>query len=173
MNTSDRRRVVFATVFTVVALPALWVSGRDQAQTTTAPSAGAVGLETRTAGEAHPTTITTTYRPASPVFLGNAEGATAADPPEIAIEQGTDPVGNFADVKASFRRYQSSDSCTTPYAGGGVRITVTNTDNGQSLTCRNVLGPAVPPGDGILVHTELLATITNLADAPISVRISW
>ena len=54
-----------------------------------------------------------------------------------------------------------------------MKIKVTNTDNGQSLTCRNVLGPVVPPGAGILVNTDLLATIANLADAPISVRISW
>ena len=172
MNASDRRRVVFATVFTVVALPALWVSGRDQAQTTTAPSAGAAGVETRTASEAHPTTVTTTYEPASPVFLGKADGAAAA-PPDVAVEHGTDPAGNFADVRASYRRSTSADSCTTSYAAGGVKIKVTNTDNGQSLTCRNVLGPVVPPGAGILVNTDLLATIANLADAPISVRISW
>jgi hypothetical protein len=173
MNASDRRRLVFATVFTVVALPALWVSGRDQAQTTTAPSAGAVGLATPSGGEPRATTITTTYQPGAPVFLGNADAAQTAVAPSVSVQHGTDPGGNHADVRATFRRYLSADSCTTSYAAGGTKITVTNIDNGQSLTCRNVLGPTVPAGDGILVHTELLARIANLADAPISVRISW
>ena len=175
MNASDRRRLVFATVFTVVALPALWVSGRDQARVTTSPSAGAVGVATPSgAGGAGgwTTTVTTTYQPSAPVFLGNDVGG-AANPPLIPVEHGTDVAGNHVEVRATYRRYKSSTSCTTPYAAGGATIKVTNIDNGQSITCRNVLGPVVPPGDGIIVHTELLADIADLADAPISVRLSW
>ncbi|MCU1504764.1 MAG: hypothetical protein JWM12_4118 [Ilumatobacteraceae bacterium] len=172
MNASDRRRLVFATVFTVVALPALWVTGRDQARTTTAPSAGAAGLAAPSGG-VHSTAVTTTYEPQSPVFLGSDRGAQTAIPPLISVEHGTDQAGNHADVRAAFRRYNTTNACTTPYAAGGVTIKVTNIDNGQSITCRNVLGPVIPAGDGILVHTELLAEIANLADAPISVRISW
>ncbi len=172
MNASDRRRLVFATVFTVIALPALWVTSRDQARTTAAPSAGAAGLATPSGADG--TTVTTTYHPAAPVFLGNdARAASAGVPPTVAVQHGTDLAGNHVEVRATYRRYTSNKSCTTPYAAGGVTIKVTNLDNGQSITCRNVLGPVVPAGDGIMLHTDLLAEIANLADAPISVRISW
>jgi hypothetical protein len=172
MNASDRRRLVFATVFTVIALPALWVTSRDQARTTATPIAGAAGLATPSGAEA--STVTTTYQPAAPVFLGNdTRSASAGIPPLVAVQHGTDIAGNHVEARATYRRYTSNRSCTTPFAAGGLTIKVTNLDNGQSITCRNVLGPVVPTGDGIMVDTDLLAEITNLADAPISVRISW
>ena len=47
MNTFDRRRLVVACVFTLVALPALWALGRDTAASTGSPNVGAAGVDER------------------------------------------------------------------------------------------------------------------------------
>ncbi|MEO5725330.1 MAG: hypothetical protein ABIQ39_14925 [Ilumatobacteraceae bacterium] len=175
MSNVDRGRLVFAVIFTVVALPALWVMGRDQAPSSTAPTAGAAGLAVPS-GETG-ATVPTTYTPAPPVFLDNARPAATRSPAQIdkEIARGTVPPGNYADVRASFRRYPDPNGspCTTPLAPGGRTITVLNLDNGQSTTCHNKLGVTLAAGIGIVVHTDVLAKIANLSDAPVNVRISW
>jgi len=63
--------------------------------------------------------------------------------------------------------------CTTGVVGGGVKVTITNLSNGQSVVCRNDLSVRLPDGVGILVNTDLLAQIANIANAPIAVRLTW
>jgi hypothetical protein len=176
MNSIDRRRLTFATIFTIVALPALWVLGRDQAAQTAAPTAGAAGVVTPTpiGADAAPTTA---YLPEPPVFLGGASGspAPAAIPAPAVIAHGTEPIGQTAHTSASFHRYPdpSARACTTTLAPSGVTITVVNVDNGQSTTCRNTYGATVPAGSGFVLDTVLFSQIADLSDAPVSVRLSW
>ena len=170
MNTKERHRLTFAIALTVVALPALWVSGRDQAATTGAPTAAAAGLQTPPAQGAVVVTVTT-YVPQSPVFLGDGDDGVTAN--SVAVMEGTPLSADHAEMRASYRRYGSETGCTTTVVGGGVKITVTNLSNGQSIVCRNDRSVTLPNGIGILVNTDLLAQIANLANAPVAVRITW
>jgi hypothetical protein len=52
-------------------------------------------------------------------------------------------------------------------------LTVTNTDNGQTTTCTNSISTPLPAGVDIVLHTDLFTVISDLADAPVPVRISW
>jgi hypothetical protein len=169
MNTHDRHRLAFAIALTVVALPALWMSSRDQAATSGAPTAGAAGVDTPTA---HGAVVTvTTYVPESPVFLG--DGSSDGAPQLVPVQQGTPLTADHADVRATYRHYRNPNGCTTAVVRGGVKITITNLGNGQSVVCRNDLSVKLPSGVGILVDTELLAQIANIANAPIAVRLTW
>jgi hypothetical protein len=164
MTHSDRRRTTFAVVVTLVALPALWLTSRKHPTATRA-----------TAGSAAPATSApapaATYRPGVPVFLGG----DPPPPPPAVIEVDSPPPadGHAFDGKATFQRFGADNACSTRLAPAGKTLTVTNTDNGLSLTCVN--GAAVVPPDDtqIVVHTELLATICDLANAPVHVRVSW
>lgn len=173
MNTKERHRLTFAIALTVVALPALWMSSQDQAATTGVPTAAAVGIDTPGAQEPEGAVVVTvtTYQPQSPVFLGDGSGDGTVS--SVAVVEGTALSGDHADVRASYRRYRSATGCTASVAGGGVKITVTNLSNGQSIVCRNDLSVTLPHDIGILVNTDLLAQIANLANAPVAVRISW
>jgi hypothetical protein len=170
MNTHDRHRLSFAIALTVVALPALWVSGRDQAATSGSPTAAVAGIDSPQAvGVAVTVTV---YEPESPVFLGNGDGSQDAAQ-LVPVQQATPLPEQHADVRASYRHYRTALGCTTAQVRGGVKITITNLSNGQSVVCRNDLSVKLPAGVGILVNTELLAQIANIANAPIAVRITW
>ncbi|MFT3853253.1 MAG: hypothetical protein QM733_11015 [Ilumatobacteraceae bacterium] len=175
MNTKERHRLTFAIALTVVALPALWMSSREQAATTGVPTAAAVGIDTPDAVESQGAVVVTvtTYQPQSPVFLGDGSGGGDGTVSSVAVVEGTAPSGHHADVRASYRRYRSATGCTASVTGGGVKITVTNLSNGQSIVCRNDLSVTLPQDIGILVNTDLFAQIANLANAPVAVRISW
>jgi hypothetical protein len=49
----------------------------------------------------------------------------------------------------------------------------TNTDNGQTTTCLNSVSTPLPAGVDIVLHTDIFTQISDLADAPVPVRISW
>jgi hypothetical protein len=55
----------------------------------------------------------------------------------------------------------------------GKTLTVTNTDNGQTTTCLNSISTSLPEGVDIVLHTDIFTLISDLADAPAPVRISW
>src|SRR4051812_50077763 len=75
MNPYDRRRLVLASIFTVAALPALWIIKRDDAGSA-APAVGAAGVPR---GGANQAPSTSAYVPGSPIFLdGPPSGAGPA-----------------------------------------------------------------------------------------------
>ena len=167
MNAFDRRRVVVASVFTLVALPALWVFNRESAATSTSPNVGAAGIDVDTAPS------TTAYEPSPPLFVG---GDDAPNPPGlINIAVPPAPGANDLLMRASYHRYLGAVGvpCTTLLAPDGATLTVINVDNGQTTKCTNTLGLAVPAGAGIVLDTALFATIGDLADAPVPVRVRW
>ena len=55
----------------------------------------------------------------------------------------------------------------------GSTLTVTNTNNGQTTTCVNSISTPLPAGVDIVIHTDIFTSISDLADAPVPVRISW
>jgi hypothetical protein len=167
MNDTDRRRTTFAVLLTLVALPALWAINRDDPSR--APTAAA-GVAAPAGAAAAPDD---TYQPQSPVFLDGE----APPPPPVVIEIDQPPPsdGTSFDGRATYRRMGGPDStaCSTGLAPKNQTLTVTNIDNGLSLKCFNAAGVQPPVGTDIVIHTELFATICDLADAPVHVRVTW
>jgi hypothetical protein len=169
MNDTDRRRVTLAALFTVVALPAMWVFGGSD--TSTAPSTGAAGIDVGANGAA--SAPATEYTPELPVFLDGPAAVVQPGVVDIAIPPA--PGDRQASGRASFVRYAdpSIRPCTTLLAPERTVLTVVNVDNGQSTTCTNILGVRLPAGVDLVIHTDVFAEISDLADAPVTVRISW
>ena len=169
MNPYDRRRLVLASIFTVVALPALWIINKDDADSA-APAVGAAGVPRVGATKAPSTTA---YTPDPPIFLNGPPSGASPAVVEIIIPPG--PPATEATGRASFRRFDdpSKRPCATALAPWGTTLTVTNTDNGQTTTCFNSISPPLPAGVDIVLHTDVFTSISDLADAPVPVRISW
>ncbi len=173
MNTFDRRRVVVASVFTLVALPALWALSRDSAASTGAPTVGAAGVDVAADAGAGTAPSTTAYQPQRPGFVGGDDNSTP--PAVIKVVVPPAPGADEVLAKASFHRYMTTTAavCTTLLAPDGALLKVTNLDNGQTTTCTNTLGMALPAGSDIVLNTAIYVTIGDLADAPVPVRVSW
>ena len=169
MNSYDRRRLALASIFTVAALPALWVINRNDAGSA-APALGAAGVPQVGANQAPSTSA---YAPDPPIFHNGPP--SGADPAVVDIIIPPGPTATEAKGRASFRRYAdpSKHPCTTALAPWGSVLTVTNTDNGQTTTCTNSVSTPLPAGVDIVLHTDLFTMISDLADAPVPVRISW
>jgi len=171
MITSDRRRVAVATLFTLVALPAVWVLNRETAATSRSPKAGAVGADVQPAADGAPPS-TTAYTPEAPLFVGG--DSVPPDASIISIAVPPTPSSNEVAVRASFKRFGAgSRACTALMAPSGVTLTVVNVDNGQQTTCINSLGALMPAGVDIVLNTDVFVEIADLADAPVPVRVSW
>ncbi len=171
MNATDRRRVVVASVFTLVALPALWALNRDSASTSVSPAVGAAGIDV---GDAKVETApsTTAYVPEPPLFVGGDD----APVPPAAINVAVPPAPGATEAlaHATFRRYgTNARQCTTLLAPDGAALTVVNLDNGQKTTCTNTLGMPMPSGADLVLDTSVFSEIGDLADAPVPVRVSW
>lgn len=173
MITSDRRRVAAASLFTLVALPALWMLNRESAANSGAPSVGAAGVDAvaQVGDEKAPTTAP--YEPETPSFVGGDTDA-ALPPAVVNVAVPPPPSANEALAKASFRRLGAgSRQCSTLLAPDGAMLTVVNIDNGQSTTCANAYGIAVPAGADMVLHTDVFSEIGDLTDSPVPVRVSW
>lgn len=187
LHRSDRRRTAIATIITIVALPALWLAGRDEADQggltpVAAALPGAQGVTAGTTARTAPPATTTTTIPAlepddTPVFLS---GPTAPPSPPAPSTSDPDAPVNQALGQASFRRFDSglvanlrSAPCQTHLAPAGTRITVTNVNNGRSVRCTNISIEPPAARASLVLHTDALLAIADLVDAPIPVRLSW
>lgn len=158
LEIADRRRLVFATIITIVALPTLWLTSRDEASDGTLnPVAAAVNG-------------------GSPVFM---VGPTAPPVPEPEVATPA-PVADQVTGRATFRRWDSATvaqlrnyPCHTTVAPVGARVTVTNVNNGRSVPCVNTGAETAATNAIIVLHTEALLSIGDLADAPLPVRVTW
>jgi hypothetical protein len=167
METSQRRRVVFATALTVVALPSIWLIGRDDPSV--APNLAAAGVPTP-----QPDTMTTegAAEIEMPVFLEN----TLVVPPPLLDDAAAPETTSTRTLQGDASHLPVADSvsiCTAPRVPGGATVTVTNLDNGLTITCTNQLGTTIPYGIEIALDADLFVQFADLADAPVPVRISW
>lgn len=172
MHPHQRRRLVVATVFTVVAMPALWVLDRGEPGASSSPSVAAAGFPDPLPMADVPTVDT--IAPEVPVFVDNTVQVVA--PAVIDIARPASPTASAATGKASYKRYVDvalSNPCTTRLAPSGATVIVTNLDNGLATSCTNTLGVPVPSGAEIVIDTDLFLTIADLVDAPVPVRLSW
>lgn len=173
MIASDRHRVVVASVFTLVALPALWLFNRDSAGSSGAPRLGAAGVEAvDQIGDGSPP-ATDAYQPEPPLFVGGS-ATQPTSPPVIDVAVPKPPGPNDLLTRASFKRFLTgTGQCTMSSAPQAAVLTVVNVDNGQTTTCTNTLSIPVPAGVGIVLQTEVFSEIGDLAEAPLPVRVSW
>lgn len=173
MITSDRRRVAVASLFTLVALPALWMLNRESAANSGAPSVGAAGVDVAAQVGDEQAPSTAPYEPATPAFVGG-ESDASLPPAVVNVAVPPPPDANEAMGKASFRRLApGSRQCSTQLAPDGATLTVLNVDNGQATTCTNSYGLPMSPGADVLLHTDVFSEIGDLTDSPLSVRVSW
>ena len=164
MNPVDRRRALFATIFTVVAVLVLIVSGGDD-QSTVAQSPALNGSPT-----APPTPR---YQPDAPVFVAGDGDVDPAAPGQVLVPP--PPSGNVVIGRASHGRYDDdlSRPCTTGVAPDQATLQITNLNNGQTTLCVNTYGKTPPTGVEIVLDSDQFSEIARLTDAPIPVRINW
>lgn len=163
MEPTDRRRIGLATVLTVVALPAIWMLGAkgDDAH----PALGAAGAPQIQSQAA----TSDTYQSPLPVFLN---GKPLALPPSQ-VDVAVPPAGSANDKPgtASYR-WIGRSTCWSALAPSGTVVTVTNVANRQSIRCTSSAA-TTPAGVDIVLDTNAFATIADLADSPIHVRVTW
>lgn len=64
------------------------------------------------------------------------------------------------------------DVCIINFLPQDTKVTVENTDNGRRVSCR-VRWQVIPPGMIVVLNAPLFQKISELAQAPIPVRLSW
>lgn len=158
---AERRRLAVALIVTLVAIPALMLSGGggtsdDLTPVVTSPSSD-------------------DSKPLDPAFLPTGGATTSLGP--ITVNVPPAATGTHIKGDASFIRWPSDITngkriCASPHATIGTEITVTNLDNGRSLTCTNATTES--RGDlVIIVDADVFIEIADLVDAPIPVEISF
>lgn len=171
MRVHERRRLVLATAFTVVALPAIWLIDRDDSSAVNGSAVAAIGVPEPQADADEPET---TLVLEVPVFLDNT--AVVAQPAVIDIAVPDTVRATERTAKLTYKDYaqfEGVDLCTLAGAPSGAKITVTNVDNGQHVTCTNNLGMSIPVGSDMAIDINLFVTIADLVDAPVPVLVSW
>jgi hypothetical protein len=192
-DAADRRRIVVATIITIAALPALWLTNRDDANTgntSIAVVGGAGALEAAGDPSVTAESVQTTpnaaqpdasvdetpidpFMPADPVYLA---GSSLAPPPAPSVVYADPGPTRQYTGEATFRRWGpewGAQACQSPVAPANARLLVTNVNNGRTTTCTNVLTRPLSDGTILVLDTEAFLQIANLVDAPLPVQISW
>ena len=175
LDVTDRRRLAFAAAFTIIALPAIWLFTRGEANSGTgAPTIAAAGVATPAgtgAGEAQDDD--SAMGTGEPIFI---DGPTT--PPKPVVNQIVVPAeipGEFTEGGATYKSDAGSgaDTCGAPDAPYGAVLTVTNRDNGRTITCVNRAPTGLADGIELLLNTAQFSELAQLVDAPIPVRVTW
>ena len=66
-----------------------------------------------------------------------------------------------------------SAPCAAWFLAVGTKVTVTNLDNGHTVTCVIADRTGVPDDQVIVLDTAVFAQLADLVEAPIPVTISW
>lgn len=169
---TDQRRLAVAAAITVIALPSLWLTSRnDEAG---APNVATAGVAISPDEESHnggtPGVLDPMGSPGA-AYLDGAPAATSPGTIQIAIP--IEPPGTSVSGTASYRSSLLSDAvCQVKDAPFGARVTVTNLDNSRSVRCTASVSPAGLL-DSVVMHTDAFLVIADLADAPVPVEINW
>ncbi len=169
----DRRRLVVAIVVTLVIIPVLWWarSGSDATKVDAPDTAGPVS-ESLTPGflsGSRETVPRSTFAPNEPA------------PEDALLRSGMATYKNFGARQWRPKSSGStivpttvlpSDVCIINFLPEGTKVTVENTDNGRSVRC-SVRWQTIPPGMIAVLNAPLFQKISELAQAPIPVRLSW
>lgn len=170
MDTSDRRRLLLATLLTLVALPALWLLSQEE--DSGAPNVATAGVDVE--GDSGGSTdgdgsIAEGARPDEPVFMDGPAGQPNMVA-EIAVPAA--PNGEVATGLATYRASVGRRQCVVPFVVNGTEVTVVNLDNNRRTTCVAVYASAVE-GTDVVLHSQTFLELADLTDAPIPVEYRW
>ena len=177
-----------ASCLTVAALPYLLREGKEQRSdrpptvAAVAPGAEALGSPTGDGVQdpAAPTVSTPAPDPTTtevgPSFLSGPTFPTVARTITVAVPTTNSP--STQEGRASFRRWRpGSTSVSAPCAAWflplGTMVTVTNVDNGHTVTCVIAERTGVPHDQVIILDTPVFEQLADLIEAPIPVTVSW
>jgi hypothetical protein len=169
---TDQRRLAVAAAITVIALPSLWLTSRNDevgapnvatANVAISPEAGSTNNRTPGIGD-----------PMGSPGAAYLDGAPAATSPgTILIAIPSEAPGTSVSGTASYRSSLVSEGvCQVKDAPFGARVTVTNLNNSRSVRCTASVSPAGIL-DSVVMHTDAFLVIADLADAPVPVEITW
>jgi hypothetical protein len=160
LSVFERRRIVVLTALTLIIMFTVrGFNSSESAATTTVVIATTVPP------------IDETEIPA-PVILGGpaplaptGSAAIAYPAAQTDVITGTAAYSNLG--------YTETAVCYSIEAPIGRVVTVTNINNGRSISCTNVFSLLVPNGVTILLHTTVFIKLADLIDSPIPLKISW
>jgi len=169
---SDRRRTILLAIITLIALPALWFVTRSDADSA-AESAAADQVEAdsdvREASSNGPNRPPIEQPDQEPVFMDGPESQLIPPVAEIAVP----PQPEIAPLRlaASYRSSVSGQrTCLVKDVDSGLTVTVTNLDNGRSITCVTSFAPDTQTAD-IVLKTSTFSLLADLTEAPIPVEV--
>lgn len=167
LTRADRHRLVFASVLTAVAFPAvLWENERGDAVNRS--NIAAVGVPA--AGDVDVVAASTSIALPEPAYLAPAEGPpVAASAPTVMVGERGEAL--VARAEATYRRaVDRADHCWYDGVAEGAVVTIVNTANGRTLACVVVGRPADLPGTVVLSPAGF-EELADYSDAPIHVDV--
>jgi hypothetical protein len=183
LDLGDRRRVALASAITVIALPSLWLMSRNEESG--APNVATAGVVVAPADDSPDESVAavTTTAPVPDAQRGHAMGdpgaafldGPPADPSDgvVAIAVPQDAAGRYMSGTATYRSsVPGTGTCLIGTTAPAKEVTVTNLDNGRSITCRTSVAALNSPDD-VVLHTDAFRLIADLTDAPVPVELSW
>jgi hypothetical protein len=177
---SDRRRLLFAGVTSLAALPLLLGGGGSSASGASVAAigpvdvAGAIDAGAGGAASGHALVSSVDIDGESgPGFLIGPPPATKPELIEIAV-----PGSASANAKLTHASYRGRLSgpgrpCAIATIQVGMTIEVVNLHNGHTTTCTVVGAPAAGDRAPLVLDDAGFLELADLADQPIPVRISW
>ncbi len=187
VNPVDRKRLLVASALTLVALPLLLSENRknerDPSLAIVSPDAGlASQLQTGATSPAttpvEPTPTAATVAPSLPEIRSAAD--ITAPPAQPSTQEGTQlptPAIPVMQGDATWDRWipaevGTSSPCATPLAALGQQVTVTNLDNGRSVTCVVVDQGPLQLHVIVKIDAALFQSLADLGESPIPVRLT-
>lgn len=173
MDYPERRRLVLATILTLVALPALWLMSRDEGSV--APNVATAGVVVENGTRTDVSDVTDPSNSAGtaaalgehdPVFL---DGPSAPQGGVAPIAVPAPPHEEVRLASATYRSTVGRQSCLVPFVPTGTRLTIVNLDNNRRTECVTVYSPASEVDD-VVLHTDTFLELADLTDAPIPVE---
>lgn len=173
---SDRRRTSVLLILTIIALPIIFfVTRADDAADDTGvdPTTGeviAADEDTQAASDNGPSRPPLVASDADPTFL---DGPSADPNPGIAeVAVPARPETAPIRLEASYRSTVAGQrTCLVKAQESGLSVSVTNLDNGRSITCVTSVAPFSQTAD-IVLHTDTFSLLADLTEAPITVELT-
>lgn len=108
-----------------------------------------------------------------PIFIDGP--STPPKPAIVPIAIPAAQPGQSLDGTATYKRNAdpNASGCSAPGAAFNATLTVTNLDNGRSITCVNRTPRSLGAGLAIELTATQFEQIAQLIDAPVPVRIQW
>jgi hypothetical protein len=174
---AQRRRVALAAAITLIAVPAVFLLGREESAAEPVTATTVVGTvapnpdaASASAGSADPSTPETDPMGTTPVaYLEGTVPPSAGDGATIAIPRKQRSIKGTASFRRNIGLINTCQVIGVPF---GTAVTVTNLDNSRTVQCISSVGGVEPPDD-VVMHADAFLQIADLTDAPIPVDINW